>query len=187
MPDPAPSRAALLQQVQAQALAGETVAADDRPLVFVDSARQRLWLLADDAGQSCDYPVSTSRHGLGEQKDSFKTPRGVHRIAHKIGHGEAPGCVFKSRQPTGDICLQQPAEDARQDVITSRILWLEGMQPGKNCGGAVDSFERYIYIHGTADEAHIGQPASIGCIRMTNADVIDLFERVDEGDLVIID
>jgi lipoprotein-anchoring transpeptidase ErfK/SrfK len=184
MPEPARSHDDLLKQVRQTPLACDDVPVA-RPLIFIDSQKQRLWQLApNDAASRC-YPVSTSRHGLGTQKDSYQTPQGIHRITHKIGDGEPLGCVFKSRIASAEICLQQ-TDGTQQDVITSRILRLEGLQPGINRGGDVDSFERYIYIHGTADEAHIGQPASIGCIRMKNADVIDLFERVEPGDLVVI-
>ena len=184
MPEPARSHGDLLRQVRQTPLACDEVSTA-RPLIYVDSQKQQLWLLApNDTAPHC-YPVSTSRHGLGTRKESYQTPQGIHRIAQKIGDGEPQGCVFKSRIASVETCLQQ-ADDAQQDVITSRILWLEGLQPGINRGGEVDSFERYIYIHGTADEAHIGEPASIGCVRMKNADVIDLFERVEQGDLVVI-
>ena len=183
MPEKLPTHEDLRQQIENAGL-DSAIIASERPLILVDSTQQRLWQLASRAGDSVSFPVSTSRHGLGNRKDSFKTPTGIHRIAQKIGDGAPAGCVFKSRVASEEICLQQA--DAAADVITSRILWLQGLQPGLNQGGDVDSFERYIYIHGTADEAHIGQPQSIGCIRMKNADVIALYERVEEGDLVFI-
>lgn len=177
------------QTLQQRILATSIDVADEvrvRPILFVDSTRQVISQIAPDDDLLSQYNISTSRFGLGQQQQSFKTPTGIHRIAEKIGQGEVEGRVFKGRQPTEQICLPQEY-DLDDDVITSRILWLEGLQQGVNCGGEVDSRQRYIYIHGTADEAHIGQPASIGCIRMNNRDVIELFERVRVNDLVIIE
>ena len=157
-----------------------------RPILYVDSSSQTLSLVKQPGKNTPSYAVSTSRYGLGQQTDSYQTPTGIHQICEKIGVGEPEGRVFKSRQPTESICLpeqQQPDED----VITTRILWLDGLQPGFNRDGDVDSRQRYIYIHGTADEANIGRPASIGCVRMTNRDVIELFDCVETGDLVVID
>jgi lipoprotein-anchoring transpeptidase ErfK/SrfK len=107
-------------------------------------------------------------------------------VAKKIGGEQPPGRVFRARQATAEICLP---EDYRgeEDVITSRILWLRGLEPGKNSGGNVDTQDRYIYIHGTPDEARLGRPASIGCVRMRNDDVISLYDKVKVGDLVYIE
>jgi len=157
----------------------------DRPIIYIDTRQQLLSLIsAQDDVQS--YPVSSSQHGLGQLQDSFKTPAGIHKITQKIGDNQPEGRVFKSRIATDDISLAQDYS-GKDDVITSRILWLEGLQDGYNCGAEVDTFKRYIYIHGTADEAHIGQPASIGCIRMKNKDVIKLYDNVQVDDLVIIE
>ena len=161
-------------------------AAAQRPIIHVDSTSQTLRLVSPEEPLELVYPVSTSRFGLGQQKDSFQTPTGIHRICEMIGNGEPLGRVFKSRQPTSQLCRIDNA-DSQLDVISTRILWLEGLQPGLNQGGDVDSRQRYIYIHGTADEAHIGEPASIGCVRMKNVDVVALFERVQVGDLVVIE
>ena len=159
---------------------------ESRPIIYIDSQQQLLSCVSAQDKVIQYYPVSTSKFGLGQVQGSFKTPTGIHKIAQKIGDNEPVGRVFKSRLATEDICH---AEDfsGENDVITSRILWLEGLQSGYNCYGEVDTFKRYIYIHGTADESHIGQPASIGCIRMRNLDVIKLFEHVEVNDLVIID
>lgn len=157
-----------------------------RPILFVDSKRQVISQITPDDNLLAQYRVSTSRYGLGQQQDSLKTPTGIHCIAEKFGQDEVEGRVFKGRQPMEQICLPED-HNTDDDVITSRILWLEGLQQGINRGGNVDTRQRYIYIHGTADEAHIGQPASIGCIRMINRDVIELFERVKVNDLVIIE
>ena len=163
---------------------GYPAVADERPFLYVDSQEQRLFLVDIDADLSRDYLVSTSASGLGNLKDSHKTPFGVHRIREKIGGGQPRCMIFKGRQPTG--CIADPREPGDGDVITSRILWLDGLEPGVNQGGDRDSYGRFIYIHGTQDEQRIGQPVSIGCIRMTNDDVIELFDTVLVNDLVII-
>ena len=129
-----------------------------------------------------EYPVSTAKNGLGERNGSFCTPRGRHRIAEKIGADQPLYAVFKSRVPTGEVW--SPALDAKKpdcDWILSRILWLDGMEEGKNRGGTEDSHSRYIYIHGTNEEHLVGKPVSHGCIRMKNDDVAELFELVETG------
>lgn len=159
---------------------------DLQKAILIRIGEQKLYLL-QNRGILAGYPVSTSRYGAGNQADSRKTPLGVHRIAEKIGGGCQSGEIIKARKPTGTLAdiIAEPRSGER-DVITSRVLWLEGVESGVNCGPGVDSHERYIYIHGTPEEGLIGQPASIGCIRMRNADVIALFEAVDEGTLVQI-
>ena len=129
-----------------------------------------------------EYPVSTALNGAGETEGSYCTPRGRHRIAQKIGANAPLYTVFKARVPTGEIWTpEREAKSPGSDWILSRILWLEGLEPGKNQGGTVDSHARYIYIHGTNEESKIGTAVSHGCIRMRNADVVDLFERVPVG------
>ncbi len=133
------------------------------------------------------YPVSTAKNGAGEASGSHCTPRGRHRIAEKIGAGAPLYAAFKARVPTGEIWSPQlAASDPARDWILTRILWLAGLEPGKNQGGEVDSYARYIYIHGTNEEHLIGTPASHGCIRMRNTDVVDLFARVEVGTQVDI-
>jgi lipoprotein-anchoring transpeptidase ErfK/SrfK len=127
-------------------------------------------------------PASTSRFGIGEIKDSNCTPRGLHRIAEKIGGGEPAGTVFKSRQVIGHTSQPEYANAK----ITTRIMWLEGLEPGFNQGGNVDTHERYIYIHGTGDQASIGEPASHGCIHLADVDLIALFGLLPSGTLVWI-
>ena len=129
-----------------------------------------------------EYVISTARNGLGEQRSSNRTPQGLHRVVRKFGAGVPPFGVFKARQYTGRVAR---AGDPG-DLITSRILWLGGLEPGMNAGGHVDSMERTIYIHGTADEASLGTPSSHGCVRMFNADILDLFDQVPVGSLVVI-
>ena len=127
-------------------------------------------------------PASTSRFGVGEIQDSNCTPRGLHRIAEKVGGGEPAGTVFKSRQVIGHTSQPEFA-DAK---ITTRILWLEGLEPGFNQGGNVDSHARYIYIHGTSNQESIGEPTSHGCIHLADADLISLFDLLPSGTLVWI-
>jgi lipoprotein-anchoring transpeptidase ErfK/SrfK len=158
---------------------------DARALV-VSIAHQELVLL-EGGRVLARYPVSTSRFGAGCEQDSGRTPTGAHRVAARIGAGAESGTVFKGRVPTGEIVppMMESAADA-PDFITSRILWLEGLEAGHNCGCGVDTRERYIYIHGTAHEGLIGQPASQGCVRMRNADVIALFDAVPDGTLAYL-
>ena len=155
--------------------------------LVVDVTSQRMFLF--EAGRLIgSYPVSTAERGTGNREGSLQTPLGLHRVDEKIGAGAPAGMIFRARQSTGqraDI-LTGPEERAERDDVTSRILWLSGLEPGVNQGGDVDSKRRYIYIHGTPEEGRIGQPASHGCVRMTNADVIALFDRVEVGALVDI-
>ena len=128
------------------------------------------------------FPCSTSRFGIGQQEGSNCTPLGLHRIVEKFGAGEPAGTVFKARQVVGHTSQPEFA-DAK---ITTRILWLEGLEPGLNRGGNVDSYARYIYIHGTADQAGIGKLASCGCIHLADGDLIPLFDLLPGGTLVWI-
>jgi hypothetical protein len=128
------------------------------------------------------YPVSTAANGPGEQRGSYCTPRGRHRIAEKIGAGAPLFSAFKAREPTGEIWTPElDAENPGRDWILTRILWLQGLEPGRNQGGEVDTHDRYIYLHGTNVEHKLGTPASHGCIRMKNADMAELFDLVEVG------
>lgn len=129
-----------------------------------------------------NFLISTSRFGIGQIANSNCTPLGLHRVAEKIGAGWPAGTVFKARQPVGFTWKGMP--DAK---ITTRILWLEGLEPGFNRGGKVDSYDRYIYIHGTGDETTIGRPASCGCIHLADADLVPLFHKIPGGTLVWIE
>ena len=147
--------------------------------LHVSLARQVLTLLGDDGRQIAEWPVSTALRGAGENRGSYCTPRGRHVVRAKIGAGQAVNTVFVGRRPTGEIFT--PALDAsypERDWILTRILWLSGCEPGFNRLGDVDSMRRYIYIHGTPDRFPMGVPLSHGCIRMRNADIIELFDRV---------
>jgi hypothetical protein len=128
------------------------------------------------------FPCSTSRFGIGQAEGSNCTPLGLHRVAEKIGADKPAGTVFKSRQVIGHTSQPEFADTK----ITTRILWLEGLELGFNRGGNVDSHARYIYIHGTADQSSIGKPASCGCIHLTDADLIPLFDLLPVGTLVWI-
>lgn len=152
-----------------------------RFVVITNIARQTVSLF-ENGEFAKTYPCSTSRFGIGQSEGSNCTPLGLHRIAEKIGAGAPAGTVFKARQAVGHTSQPQFA-DAK---ITTRILWLEGLEPGFNRGGNVDSHDRYIYIHGTADQASIGQPASCGCIHLADVDLIPLFDLLPVGTLVWI-
>ena len=147
-------------------------------LMVVDVRTQRLHLLV--RGQLlASYPVSTSRKGLGAQTDSGKTPPGWHRVAARIGSGHRRGSVFVSRRFTGEVFPRAEwRSGGKRDLILTRILRLRGLEPGVNCGRCVDSFSRYIYLHGTNQEQRLGRPASHGCIRLANDDILDLFNRL---------
>jgi L,D-transpeptidase YbiS len=128
------------------------------------------------------YPVSTSNRGTGEKYGSFCTPRGRHLVRAKIGAGAAPNTVFVKRRPTGEVYdAEQAARFPGRDWILTRILWLSGCEPGFNRLGEVDTMRRYIYIHGSPDSAVMGRPGSIGCIRMHNRDIVELFDLIEPG------
>jgi lipoprotein-anchoring transpeptidase ErfK/SrfK len=143
---------------------------------------QTLIFHGNDDRTAVRYDVSTSRHGPGEQSGSFCTPRGRHVIRAKIGAGQPANTVFIRRRPTGEIWTPElGAAHPGRDWILTRILWLSGREPGFNRLGKVDTMRRFIYIHGSPDSVGMGQPGSIGCIRMRNADLLELFERVPVG------
>jgi len=141
------------------------------------SVRDQRLILTRDGEELRSYPISTSRFGIGPEEGSLKTPLGRFRIAEKIGDGAATGTIFKARVALGP---DDPLPDT-EDFITSRILWLDGLEEEN-----ANTRDRFIYIHGTKHEDEIGTPASHGCIRMRNADVIELFELVDETTQVVI-
>jgi hypothetical protein len=154
--------------------------------LWISLAEQRL-ALRDAEGAWRLYPVSTALNGPGECNGSGCTPRGLHRIRLKIGAGCLPGTVFRARRPTGEIYSPALAERfPDRDWILTRILWLTGLEPGRNRGGDRDTLRRFIYIHGCPESEPIGEPRSHGCIRMHDADLIDLFARTPVGALVRI-
>jgi len=155
-------------------------------VIEVSLAAQRLRLY-EQGHIVMEVLVSTAHKGAGEGRGSEQTPRGWHTIRAKIGAGAPLNTVFKGRRPTGEIYAPQLREaNPGRDWILSRILWLSGLEPGKNRLGKVDTMRRYIYIHGTPDEETLGTPASHGCIRMRNEDVIELFDRVPVGTHILI-
>jgi len=155
--------------------------------IHIDIATQSLTLLNDSGSVLSHYAISSGANGVGEESGSFCTPRGRHVIRAKIGAGQAPNSVFVRRRPTGEIYTPQlGGQFPNRDWILTRILWLSGKEPGFNRWGSCDTMRRYIYIHGTPDTTPLGQPGSHGCIRMRNADIIDLFERVEAGIVVDI-
>lgn len=157
------------------------------PAVIVKISEQKLNVISGDE-VVCEFPVSTSRFGIGQQEASYKTPLGIHNVQEKIGGDAEFAEIFNARERTYTCAsIEQNKISTDNDCITSRILWLSGLEEGINQGEGVDSHARYIYIHGTHEEGLIGQPASEGCIRMTNQDVIDLYNRLEISSLVIID
>ncbi|MCF7967285.1 MAG: L,D-transpeptidase [Methylobacter tundripaludum] len=149
-------------------------------------ASQQLTVYTD-GNRARRYPVSTAKKGAGELMGSECTPTGWHKIRAKIGAGQPLNSVFVGRRPTGEIYSADLGEQHPQrDWMLTRILWLGGLEPGKNRYGKVDTAWRYIYIHGCPDHLINGRPESHGCIRMKNADVLDLFNRVEAGVKVYI-
>ena len=154
--------------------------------IEVDISEQRLYLIENSVIKA-SYPISTSKCGEGSIENSFKTPLGIHSIKEMIGEEAEINTIFTSRINTKRLAtIIDQFEDTDNDYVTSRIMWLNGEEDGLNKGGIVDSFRRYIYIHGTHEEGLIGTKASHGCIRMFNYDVIELFNLVNIGTKVLI-
>ena len=159
---------------------------NDTLVVRIDLTAQRLELWSGPV-LLASHPVSTAANGPGEACGSGCTPRGRHRIRLKIGGGCPAGTVFVGRRPTGECYTPALASgEPERDWILGRILWLTGAEPGRNRGGKVDTLRRYIYIHGCPDSEPMGVPRSHGCIRMHSADLLALFERVQNGTAVEI-
>jgi lipoprotein-anchoring transpeptidase ErfK/SrfK len=158
----------------------------ESPHIEVDISEQRLYLIENSLIKA-SYPISTSKYGEGSIENSFKTPLGKHSIKEMIGEEAEINTIFTSRINTKrSATIIDQFEDTDNDYVTSRIMWLDGEEDGFNKGGNVDSFRRYIYIHGTHEEGLIGTKASHGCIRMFNYDVIELFNLVNIGTKVLI-
>jgi hypothetical protein len=159
--------------------------AEDCIVVSID--QQKLWHFQ---GQECrTYVVSTARAGRGCVQDSLQTPDGLHQVCEKTGEGAVPGMVFKARQPTGKLASEWATPE--DNLITSRILWLDGLEPGRNQGmdaqgRLVDTRRRFVYIHGTNQQDKLGQPNSHGCVLLSDRDVIRLFDLVPVGTPVLI-
>lgn len=154
--------------------------------IIVDISEQRLYVLANDIVLE-SFPISSSKFGEGSTENSFKTPLGMHTIKEKIGSDAPLNTIFVARINTEKKAeIIHTMEDSDNDYVTSRILWLDGQEQGINKGEGVDSYDRYIYIHGTHEEGLIGIKASHGCIRMFNNDVIELYDMVNKGTKVYI-
>jgi len=154
-----------------------------KDFVLVDTKTQTLsYLKESDA--AIIFGVSTSRFGIGNSEGSYKTPPGLHRVAEKIGGDAPPRTIFSSRENTG-VVWAEGMEDENQ--ILTRILRLQGLEAGVNAGPGIDSYERYVYIHGTNREDMIGTPFSHGCVCMRNEDIIILYDMVEVGTYVYID
>ena len=142
-------------------------------MIVIDIGKQEL------SFQGKTYSVSTAKNGPGEKNGSFCTPRGRHIVRAKIGAGQPPNTVFVRRRPTGEVWTPElHARYPGRDWMLTRILWLSGKEPGFNRLGDVDTMRRYIYIHGSHELAEMGKPGSIGCVRMRNKDIIELYDLV---------
>ena len=155
-------------------------------ILFVSIKEQKLYHIKDDKIVK-EYIISSSAYGIGSEAGSNKTPLGLHKVNQKYGektpiNGRMVGRVFYGKIAT----IYSDDSKSKTDDITSRIFWLEGLEKGKNKGDGIDSYKRYIYIHGTSEEGRLGNPASHGCIRMKNKEVIDLYNLIEVGTLVLI-
>lgn len=150
--------------------------------ININIHNQKLELLDEDGLVTKRYMISSAKKGTGQEYGSFCTPLGKHVIRAKIGGDQAINTVFIKRRPTGEIYSPELGQQyPKRDWILTRILWLSGCEPGFNRLGRVDTMRRYIYIHGSPDSVEMGKPGSIGCIRMRNNDLIELFEIVNVG------
>jgi lipoprotein-anchoring transpeptidase ErfK/SrfK len=158
------------------------------PRINIKISSQALDLIHDNGSGIKRYLVSTSKFGAGELSGSYRTPRGRHVIRAKIGAGTPANTVFVERRPTGELYSPELARQfPERDWILTRILWLSGCERGLNRLGNVDTMRRFVYIHGSPDSVEMGRPGSIGCIRMRNSDIIELFELVAVGTPVNIE
>lgn len=153
-------------------------------LIYASIGEQKLYLFFENSPKKV-YDISTSRAAPSCVKDSLGTPTGLHKIDGKIGAGAPLDSVFRARVPSGTLAEQTPEERAK-NLITARIMRLRGLEDGVNAGGNVDTFDRYVYIHGTNQEDKIGTPNSHGCLLMRNADIAELFDVVNDGTCVLI-
>lgn len=154
--------------------------------IDIDVNKQQLTLLQGTEMLAC-YPVSTAKNGVGQQNGSECTPSGWHAIRIKIGIDAKENTVFVGRRESGEIFNEELKQlHPQRDWILTRILWLSGLETGKNRGGNIDTLRRYIYIHGCPDSDSFSVPSSHGCVKMRNKDVIELFDNVDTGTRVLI-
>lgn len=154
--------------------------------LYISIKHQKMYLIENEQTVKT-YAISTAKKGVGSQQNSNKTPPGLHTIKRKIGEEVPLGGILEARVYNGKIAeIITDQRKADGDYVTTRILWLDGEEIGLNKGRNVDSYNRYIYIHGTPEEGYIGQPASHGCIRMKNTDVMELYDLVEEGTPIYI-
>lgn len=155
--------------------------------IYISASDAKLYLIKDKEIIK-SYPISIAKNGLGNVMNSNKTPTGLHEIKKMIGKDLPINTIIKSGISTGKIAqvISEPIS-VNTDLVTTRVIWLSGLEPGVNKGGKVDSYNRFIYIHGTPEEGLIGEPASHGCIRMLNKDVIELFNLVSLNTKVLIE
>ncbi len=166
--------------------ANNYISTDYSELLFVSIENQKMYHIKEGAIVK-KYIISSSEYGTGSEAGSNKTPLGLHKVKEKYGdetpiNGRMIGRVFYGQIAT----LYNDKTKSKTDDVTSRIFWLEGLENGKNKGEGIDSYKRYIYIHGTSEEGRLGRPASHGCIRMKNNEVIDLYKTIAIGTLVLI-
>ena len=155
-------------------------------ILFVSIKEQKLYHIKDDKIIK-EYVISSSAYGIGSEAGSNKTPLGLHKVKQKYGENTPLNGRMKGRVYYGEIAaIYKDNTKSKTDDVTSRIFWLEGLEKGRNKGDGIDSYKRYIYIHGTSEEGRLGKPASHGCIRMKNKEVIDLYKAIEVGTLVLI-
>jgi|TARA_B110000971_G_C19934250_1_gene465544 lipoprotein-anchoring transpeptidase ErfK/SrfK len=155
-------------------------------IIYVSIKKQTLYHIQNKRIIK-EYTISSSSYGIGSKSGSNKTPIGLHSVKEKYGDKTPINGIMVSRVFLGNIAtIYNDETKSKTDDITSRILWLDGLEKGKNKGKGIDSFNRYIYIHGTSEEGRLGKPASNGCIRMKNKEVIDLYKLLEVGTLVLI-
>lgn len=152
---------------------------------FASLSEQKYYLFAGAALEKV-YTISSSRRPPSCVENSLGTPLGLHRIGEKIGEGAPQGTVFRGRVSLGKRFWEMPPEDQAKNLITTRILWLCGMEPGLNSGEGIDTHARYVYLHGTNHEDRLGTPDSHGCLLFSNADITDLFDRTASDTLLLI-
>ncbi len=172
-----PEHMAQLRDARWDELVGERLG------LWVSVARQEL-IGVENGVVRFVFVCSTAEKGIGNRENSYQTPVGWHVIDQKIGDGLPKGAVLVSRKFTGEVW--KPGDETTKDLVLTRIMWLRGTEPGVNRGAGIDSFERFIYIHGTPAEQRLGTPASMGCVRLSNNDVIKLYDQVRTGTRVLI-
>lgn len=154
--------------------------------IYVAAKRQKMYVI-ENGEITSSYTISTAKNGIGSKRGSKKTPEGLHKVAEKVGDGIPANTIISHKMATDEkASIVLAPKTTNLDLITTRVLHLKGMEDGKNSGEGCDSYNRGIFIHGTHEEGLLGKPASKGCVRMANKDVIELFENVEVGTFVVI-